>query len=53
MRGEERRQRAMLVLIDPEPRMPNEHPSRRIRQLADAAFAKPELYEALEKRDVK
>jgi transposase len=36
MRGEERRQRAMLVVIDPEQRVPKGHPLRRIKELADA-----------------
>jgi len=39
MRGEERGQRAMLTVIDPEKRVPKEHPIRRIKQLADAALA--------------
>jgi transposase len=39
MRGEERRQRAMLVVIDAERRVPQEHPLRRIKQLAEAALA--------------
>jgi len=38
MRGEERRQRAMLVVFDAEQRVPEEHPLRRIKQLADAAL---------------
>ena len=38
MRGEERRQRTMLMVIDPEQRVPKEHPIRRIRQLAEAAL---------------
>jgi len=38
MRGEERRQRAMPVVIDPEKRVPQEHPIRRIKQLAHAAL---------------
>ena len=38
MRGEERRQRAMLMVIDAEKRVPKEHPLRRIRQLAEAAL---------------
>jgi transposase len=38
MRGEERRQRTMLMVIDPEQRVPKEHPLRRIKQLADAAL---------------
>ena len=39
MRGEERRQRAMLVVINPEQRVPKGHPLRRIKALADAALA--------------
>jgi hypothetical protein len=35
MRGEEQRQRAMLVVINPEKRVPKDHPIRRIKQLAD------------------
>ena len=42
MRGEERRQQAMLMVIDAERRVPKEHPLRRIKQLAEAALA--ELY---------
>jgi transposase len=38
MRGEERRQRAMLMVIDPEKRVPKDHPIRRIRELAEAAL---------------
>lgn len=38
MRGEEQRQRAMLVVIDPEKRVPKDHPIRRIKQLADEAL---------------
>lgn len=38
MRGEERRQRAMLVVIEPEKRIPQDHPVRRIKQLAEAAL---------------
>jgi transposase len=38
MRGEEQRQRAMLVVIDPEQRVPKEHPLRRIKQLAEGAL---------------
>ena len=38
MRGEERRQRAMLMVIDPEQRVPQDHPLRRIKELADAAL---------------
>ena len=40
MRGEERRQRAMLVVFDAERRVPKEHPLRRIKQLAEAALVK-------------
>src|SRR5260370_31386999 len=36
MRGEERRQRAMLVVIDPEQLVPKGHPLRRIKEVADA-----------------
>jgi len=39
MRGEERRQRAMLVVIDPEKRVAKDHPLRRIKQLAQEALA--------------
>src|SRR6516165_12008349 len=38
MRGEERRQRAMLVVIDPEKRVAKDHPLRRIKQLAGEAL---------------
>src|SRR6202047_5523819 len=38
MRGEERRQRAMLGVFDAEPRGPKEHPLRRIQQLGGAAL---------------
>src|SRR6266446_6086860 len=38
MRGEERRQRAMLVVIDPEQLVPKGHPRRRIKELADATL---------------
>ena len=40
MRGEVRGQRGMLMVIDPEKRIPKDHPIRRIRQLADAALEK-------------
>src|SRR5215475_6128451 len=51
MRGEERGQRAMLMVIDPEKRVPKDHPIRRIKQLAEAALAElsplfDELYSA-------
>ncbi len=38
MRGEERRQRSMLVVVNLEERVPKEHPLRRIKQMADAAL---------------
>jgi len=38
MRGEERRQRSMLVVVNLEERIPQEHPLRRIKQMADAAL---------------
>src|SRR5580704_14757365 len=52
MRGEERRQRPMLVVIDPERRVPKDHPVRRIKHLADAALEKlspvfDEMYSAV------
>ncbi len=52
MRGEERGQRAMLVVIDPDKRVPKDHPVRRIKQLADAALGKisplfDEMYSAV------
>jgi transposase len=52
MRGEERRQRAMLMVIDPEKRVPKDHPIRRIKQLAEAALDElsplfDELYSAV------
>ena len=52
MRGEERRQRAMLVVINPEQRVPKGHPLRRIKALADAALAQlspvfDEMYSAV------
>ena len=52
MRGEERGQRAMLMVIDPEKRVPKDHPIRRIKQLVEAALAElsplfDELYSAV------
>ena len=38
MRGEERRQRSMLLVIDLAERIPKEHPLRRIKPMADAAL---------------
>ena len=39
MRGENGRQRAILVVFDAEQRVPKNHPLRRIKALADAALA--------------
>jgi hypothetical protein len=39
MRGENGRQRAMLVVFEPEQRVPKGHPLRRIKALAGAALA--------------
>ncbi|NHH97805.1 Mobile element protein [Candidatus Nitrosotalea sp. FS] len=39
MRGEDGRQRAILVVINPEQRVPKGHPLRRIKAVADAALA--------------
>ena len=52
MRGDERRQRAMLVVTIPEQRVPKDHRSRRVKQLADAALEKlspvfDEMYSAV------
>jgi transposase len=38
MRGADKRQRAMLVVINPEQRIPQSHPLRRVKVLADAAL---------------
>jgi transposase len=38
MRGEERRQRAMLIVVNVEERISKEHPLRRIKQLAEAVL---------------
>src|SRR6202045_623053 len=38
MRGEERRQRVMLMIVEPGDRVPKEHPLRRVKELADAAL---------------
>ena len=38
MRGEERRQRSMLMVVNLEERIPKEHPLRRIKLMADAAL---------------
>ena len=34
MRGEERQQRSMLMVMDVEQRIPQEHPLRRIKQIS-------------------
>ena len=38
MRGEERQQRSMLMVMNVEQRIPREHPLRRIKQLAEAVL---------------
>jgi transposase len=38
MRGEEWRQRAIMMVMDPDERVPKEHPLRRVKELADAAL---------------
>jgi hypothetical protein len=38
MRGEERRQRSMLLVVNLEERIPKEHPLKRVKQMADAAL---------------
>ena len=35
MRGEERQQRSMLMVMDVEQRIPQEHPLRRVKQVTD------------------
>ena len=52
MRGEERRQRAMLLIMEPGDRVPKEHPLRRVKELADAALTQlsplfDEMYSAI------
>ncbi|MGD0073827.1 MAG: IS5 family transposase [Candidatus Binataceae bacterium] len=52
MRGEERRQRTMLMIMEPGDRVPKEHPLRRVKELADAALAQlsavfDEMYSAI------
>lgn len=52
MRGEERRQRAMLMIMEPGDRVAGEHPLRRVKELADAALARlsplfDEMYSAI------
>ena len=38
MRGEERQQRSMLMVLNLEQRVPKEHPLRRIKQLSEAVL---------------
>ena len=38
MRGEERQQRSMLMVMDVEQRVPREHPLRRIKQVTDTVL---------------
>ena len=38
MRGEERRQRSMLVVVNLEERIPKQHPLTRIKQMAELAL---------------
>jgi transposase len=40
MRGEDKKQSSMLVLMSPETRVPQDHPLRAIKKLADEALAK-------------
>ena len=52
MRGEERRQRTMLMILEPGDRVPKEHPLRRVKELADAALTQlsplfDEMYSAI------
>lgn len=52
MRGEERRQRMMLMVMEPGDRVPKEHPLRRVKQLADAVLGQlsplfDEMYSAI------
>src|SRR5579863_5378018 len=52
MRGEERRQRAMLMIMEPGDRVAREHPLRRVKEFADAALAQlsplcDEMYSAI------
>ncbi len=44
MRGEERRQRAMLMIMEPGERVPREHPLRRVKELADVALVQRAKY---------
>src|ERR1700704_7017546 len=52
MRGEERRQRVMLMIVEPGDRVPKEHPLRRVKECADAALTQlsplfDEMYSAV------
>jgi transposase len=52
MRGEERRMRAMLMIMEPGDRVPKEHPLRRVKEFADGALAQlsalfDEMYSAI------
>src|SRR5713226_2607862 len=52
MRGEERRQRVMLMIVEPGDRVPKEHPLRRVKEFADAALTQlspllDEMYSAI------
>src|SRR4030081_2915809 len=52
MRGEERRQRVMLMIVEPGDRVPKEHPLRRVKEFADAALTQlsplfDEMYSAV------
>ena len=52
MRGEERRQRTMLMIMEPGDRVPREHPLRRVKKLADATLTQlsplfDEMYSAI------
>ncbi len=52
MRGEERRQRAIWMVMEPGDRVPREHPLRRVKELADAALTQlspllDDLYSAI------
>jgi hypothetical protein len=38
MRGEERQQRSMLMVLNLEQRVPQDHPLRRIKQLAETVL---------------
>jgi hypothetical protein len=40
MRGEDKKQSSMLMLMSPETRVPQMHPLRSIKTLADATLAK-------------